>query len=913
MKRFTVLATAIATIALTISGCTKQEKIKVTNRDRTVQFTSIIEKPATRALKNTFEAGDGIGIYMIPDAEDVEGAKNAHYSYVSEGAKFTPAPESEQEALVYPQSGTVDFVAYYPYLAGVEATDTYDIDVTDGVDFLYSNNATGRSAEAAGAVGLLFHHKLTKLVFTVEDSEEGISLEGITANITGMNTVAAFDILTGTMGESSVPADIELTVTGETSTAATMYAIVLPGTYPTYTVEFTLANGQTASYIFESEMTYAEDTQYSYGLEFNPTPVDIIEVDLVNEDIDEWTETERTDLGAIDKTKPVMKISNASDFAKFIADVNGGATDGGKWKNADGEVVIAEDIDMNGVEFVPMALFTGVLNGGGKTISNLNYTSDGAQVGMIAELSGTLKNLTMAANCSFTSTATSGSEVNNGAFVAKLLAGGIVDGCVNRATVTSGISIGGIVGAALSKETATVQNCANYGTVSFPVAVPYGDPNVGGIIGKSETNTVLENCDNYGAVSVGSTGGGKYAIAGGIAGLSSQNIITNCNNKSTASVNINATDYSQAFVGGIAARVFYPNFTDCVNDGAIEVEKVTASGNRVLYVGGIAGSLAGNPTITTSIVNCRNTATIDVESSGVASNNTSPAYLGGIVGFMGSNTNRGLYVDNCRNSGNLSLTFNSTTAGNAVGGIMGLVDMNEGSAQTGIMRNGRVSGCTNTGSVSITPKTTSSGWSHAGGIVGRNARAFATIEGCTNDGNVTSNTDNRISAGGIVGETHGEVRGSTNTGTVSAERHASQDGTIGGIAARVMSAITLSGNINRGNLIHAGGSTGTNAGPGGIVGYLHSGTVDACENYGKLVSYNDENRTYTGAIVCSSAVSGDATISNCKVGGAVGVYDGSAPDKGIGAAAMLTQDNFATYIYAKTTNTTTSTDNTFGN
>ncbi len=607
-------------------------------------------------------------------------------------------------------------------------------------------------------------------------------------------------------------------------------------------------------------------------------------------------------------------ISNVSDFVEFITEVNSGAYDGGTWKNAQGEVVIMGDIDMTGVTFEQIARFTGVLNGGGKIISNLNYTSDGAQVGMIAELSGTLKNLTMAANCSFVSTATSGSEVNNGAFVAKLLEGGVVDGCVNRATVTSGISIGGIVGAALSKEASTIKNCENHGAVAFPVAVPYGDAKVGGIIGNSEMNTVIENCDNYGAISIGSTGGGKYNIIGGIAGLSSQNTITNCNNKSTASVNLNSVDYSQAFVGGIAARVFYPNFTDCVNDGAINVAKETESGNRTLYVGGIAGSLAGNPTITTSIVNCRNTATIDVESSGIASGTSnSSAYVGGISGFMSSNTNRGLYVDNCRNSGNISLTFNCTTAGNAVGGIMGLVDMNEGAAQDGIMRNGRIYNCTNSGNVSITPKTTSSGWNHAGGIVGRNAKAYATIESCTNSGNVTVNVDNRISCGGVVGETNGVVRGCTNTGTVSAEKHASQDGTIGGIAARVMSAITISSNVNGGNLIHAGGSTANQVGPGGIVGYLHSGTVDACENYGKLVSYNSTERSYTGAIVCSSAVTGAATISNCKVGGAVGVYDGSAADKGIGAATMLTQDNFATYIYAKTTNTTTLTDNIFGN
>lgn len=93
-------------------------------------------------------------------------------------------------------------------------------------------------------------------------------------------------------------------------------------------------------------------------------------------------------------------------------------------------------------------------------------------IGLFAQLSGTIRNLTLDASCAFTSTATSGINHYTGSFVGKLLNSSTIDNCTNKATVTALVSGGGIAGAKLDKETVTISNCRNYGTVVFRPNTP---------------------------------------------------------------------------------------------------------------------------------------------------------------------------------------------------------------------------------------------------------------------------------------------------------------------------------------------------------------------------------------------------------------------------------------------------------
>jgi formylglycine-generating enzyme required for sulfatase activity len=188
-----------------------------------------------------WSAGDETGIFMTGDT----GNRKYTVSNVSTGALSAAAGNE----LYYPQSGNVDFIAYYPWKSG-QTLGNYPVDVSTqtnpaAIDLLYSNNATGKN-KSSGAVQLSFTHALAKLALTVQKGTGIASLSGLTATIKGMNTRANFDLSASSFGAASAQADITpLCTQTPTATADGNYeALLLPRSTSGVTVEFAL-NGAT--------------------------------------------------------------------------------------------------------------------------------------------------------------------------------------------------------------------------------------------------------------------------------------------------------------------------------------------------------------------------------------------------------------------------------------------------------------------------------------------------------------------------------------------------------------------------------------------------------------------------------------------------------------------------------------------
>ncbi len=371
MKKITIIAASIAVASLTLalSGC---ENEKGGKQKKNVEFTSVIDRHATRAAIDNFETGGKIGVYMLAQgAESFDDqskvlASNAPYVYKG-GSRFDKGPG--QPTLYFPEENTVDFVAYYPWSADVvDAGHKYAIDVTRQVDFLYSDEATGKSATDS-PVQLKFHHKLAKLKFALTDTE-GVSLEGISARITGMNTTATFDLETGVMGEASTIAEIPVTLDVAEGAAASMHAIVLPGTYASFEIVFTLANGQTARKIIENK-TYAADYQYTCVMTFSPSPV---QIKIVSDGIEEWGGGGSETVDPIVKT-PVPAAAPAITLDRSDESFNGVA------KNSD--IALSGSITTDG-QLATVKITTTTL-AGESTDKNLAVTADNNSDFPIAE------------------------------------------------------------------------------------------------------------------------------------------------------------------------------------------------------------------------------------------------------------------------------------------------------------------------------------------------------------------------------------------------------------------------------------------------------------------------------------------------------------------------------------------------
>lgn len=306
-------------------------------------------------------------------------------------------------------------------------------------------------------------------------------------------------------------------------------------------------------------------------------------------------------------------------------------------------------------------------------------------------------------------------------------------------------------------------------------------------------------------------------------------------------------------------------------EGAI-VDKYTDSNVAWSYVGGVVGQMYGG-----TVRNCTSEVAITSGEAGSATK----ICLGGVVGYTRQNAT----VEGCINKGSVSL---GAIAGQSfTAGIAGKVGISGVGTADGI----KIVGCTNYGTVST--ETASTGWNYIGGIAGalyggtnvaESAGYGATINDCTNAGIVVvkGETNSKHRGGGIVGLLNrSAVFGSANNGVIAIDRTTQVSEHIGGIAGfseNSKAAIEQCNNFGTvccaRKTTYETGATTSNiyVSLGGILG---SGggpktTVDNCIAAGDiLMAAADCDHEYRGAV--SSTPTNGLIISNCKIGGRIGV------------------------------------------
>ena len=245
-------------------------------------------------------------------------------------------------------------------------------------------------------------------------------------------------------------------------------------------------------------------------------------------------------------------IRSAKGLAHFANLVNGSG--GASQDFAGCSIYLETNIDWSGRTWIPIGnttSFSGIFNGQGHYVYNLNMTNSDTSVGFFNNLPSyaTVENLHLR-NISVSAT----SAVSNVGGIAGTSAGVIsyssVTGAINR-TYSSDANIGGIVG---STTGGVVQN--TYSEVNFSLA---GSANlmVGGIIGQANatSSTTLENSYFSGNM----TGRANNVYAGGLVGAvyggSSLNIQNSYNAGSISLSSISGVGY----VGGIVGYVHHNN------------------------------------------------------------------------------------------------------------------------------------------------------------------------------------------------------------------------------------------------------------------------------------------------------------------------------------------------------------------
>ena len=277
---------------LTLMSCTNNDDNSEWYGSEGIVFTTAIQ---SRVSGNTWNANDEVGIYMMNAGSGIEAATAQNKKYIAQtNGTLTAAPGN---GIYLPESGNVDFIAYYPYTTSVSgnklAVNVSDQSNPAAIDLIYSNGTKGVAATTATTISLGFTHQLTKVTLNVTKDGTIETLNGLGVNIKGISTEGEFNLadgtLTATAGTNNKDVAMYIDAQGTTATAT---AIILPTAASTDQTSLNLTfnlNGQSFTHTVSDASIFEKGTNVSFNAKLsinNGKPV----VTVGNATISNWTE-----------------------------------------------------------------------------------------------------------------------------------------------------------------------------------------------------------------------------------------------------------------------------------------------------------------------------------------------------------------------------------------------------------------------------------------------------------------------------------------------------------------------------------------------------------------------------------------------------------------------------------------------
>lgn len=257
---------ALSTLAL--MSCTNNDDNSEWYGSEGIVFTTAIQ---SRVSGNTWNANDEVGIYMMNAGSGIEAATAQNKKYIAQtNGTLTAAPGN---GIYLPESGNVDFIAYYPYTTSVSgnklAVNVSDQSNPAAIDLIYSNGTKGVAATTSTTIKLGFTHQLTKVTLNVTKDGTIETLNGLGVNIKGISTEGEFNLadgtLTATAGTNNKDVAMYIDAQGTTATAT---AIILPTAASTDQTSLNLTfnlNGQSFTHTISDASIFEKGKNVSFN------------------------------------------------------------------------------------------------------------------------------------------------------------------------------------------------------------------------------------------------------------------------------------------------------------------------------------------------------------------------------------------------------------------------------------------------------------------------------------------------------------------------------------------------------------------------------------------------------------------------------------------------------------------------
>ena len=279
---------ALSTLALV--SCTNNDDNSEWYGSEGIVFTTAIQ---SRVSGNTWNANDEVGIYMMNAGGTIDAATAQNKKYIAQTNGTLTAASGN--GIYLPESGSVDFIAYYPYTTSVSgnkiAVNVSDQSKPAAIDLIYSNGTKGVAATTSSNISLTFTHKLSKMTNNVSKDATIETLYGLTIDMNGISTEGEFNLGNGTLTATAgtYQKDVAMNVNAEGTTAT---AIILPTAASTdqtaVTLKFNLA-GKSYTYTLTDASIFEEGKNVTFNANLsinNGKPV----VTVGTATIEDWTE-----------------------------------------------------------------------------------------------------------------------------------------------------------------------------------------------------------------------------------------------------------------------------------------------------------------------------------------------------------------------------------------------------------------------------------------------------------------------------------------------------------------------------------------------------------------------------------------------------------------------------------------------
>ena len=291
MKAFRMLYVGMLSI-LALASCIDNDDNSEWYGSEGVVFTTAIQ---SRVSGNAWNANDEVGVYMMSTGSSIDAAtaKNKKYLAQSNGT-LVAAPDN---GIYLPESGAVDFIAYYPYTASLNGN-KIAVNIADQsnpalIDLLYSNGTKGVKAEDGNTIALTFIHQLTKITLNVAKDATIESLIDLKVKLKGIVTEGEFNLADGVLTAASGRDSEEIAMLVDTDgNTATVTAIIFPTASGSGATPINLIfelGGKLFTYTIDDASIFEKGTNVSFNAELsinNGKPV----VTVGEATITDWTE-----------------------------------------------------------------------------------------------------------------------------------------------------------------------------------------------------------------------------------------------------------------------------------------------------------------------------------------------------------------------------------------------------------------------------------------------------------------------------------------------------------------------------------------------------------------------------------------------------------------------------------------------